>query len=124
MSKKITVTTKNVSGISWHGNEFNLKKALSNIFENAIKYSEEKTKISLETEEYKNNILIKIKDQGPGISQKIIDNISIFSKTQSETKNGFGLFVTNNLVTSLKGKLDIQTTSKGSTFVVSLPISI
>ena len=49
------------------------KFKINKIFNILSRYS--KTKISLETEDYKNNILIKIKNQVPRIYQEIKDKV-------------------------------------------------
>lgn len=90
---------------------------LSNIIENALKYSEDEIIISLE----KNEIIIH--DLGIGISEKDINLItSKFYRVSHNTWNnslGLGLFIVNNIIRIHKFNLEIRSDiSKGSRFII------
>ncbi|NQY20525.1 MAG: sensor histidine kinase [Campylobacteraceae bacterium] len=90
---------------------------LSNIIENALKYSEDKIIISLD----KNEIIIE--DFGIGISEKDINLItSKFYRVSHNTWNnslGLGLFIVNNIIRIHKFNLEIKSDiSIGSKFII------
>ena len=90
---------------------------LSNIIENALKYSEDEIIISLD----KNEIIIE--DFGIGISEKDINLItSKFYRVSHNTWNnslGLGLFIVNNIIRIHKFNLEIKSDiSIGSKFII------
>lgn len=90
---------------------------LSNIIENALKYSEDEIIISLD----KNEIIIE--DFGIGISEKDINLItSKFYRVSHNTWNnslGLGLFIVNNIIRIHKFNLEIKSDiSIGSRFII------
>ena len=90
---------------------------LSNIVENALKYSEDEIIISLD----KNEIIIE--DFGIGISEKDINLItSKFYRVSHNTWNnslGLGLFIVNNIIRIHKFNLEIKSDiSIGSKFII------
>ncbi|MBC7653870.1 MAG: HAMP domain-containing histidine kinase [Oligoflexus sp.] len=108
-----------------------LKRVLYNVISNAIKFSPFEKNIFIDLEFVKNNFLIKIKDEGPGISEddkkKLFDKFNKLKNkpTNSESSSGLGLFIVKELLKNLKGQIDV--TSKidvGTTFTIILPKSI
>ncbi len=99
------------------------------IFDNAIKYSPSKSKISLSAEVDSNNTIVKIKDQGIGI--KASDLHYIFnrfyradtSRTKEKTEGyGLGLSIAKRIVDLHKGTITADSKpSEGSEFTIKLP---
>ena len=90
---------------------------ISNLLENALKYSEDSVKVSITQEG------ISVSDTGIGISQKDLQNITNkFYRVHKNSWNnslGLGLFLVNNIATLHKLKLDIQSIeNEGSTFTI------
>jgi two-component system, OmpR family, phosphate regulon sensor histidine kinase PhoR len=103
---------------------------LSNLLENAIKYSEENSSIDVEISTSKNNISLKIKDQGIGISES--ERYLIFDKfyragnelTRKTKGTGLGLFIVYELVHLNEGDIRVEANlPKGTVFTVYLPIN-
>ena len=68
--------------------------------------------------------VIKIRDNGPGISEENRKKIfePFFTTKGSTESTGLGLYITKNIVESMGGKIDVESTpGKGSTFIVILP---
>ncbi len=112
-----------------------LQQILINILENAIKYSEDGTKIEISTGSFKNYNFIKIQDEGIGISE--LDQEKIFEKfyrsesyISSKTQgSGLGLYIAQNLTKKMDGYIEIKSPYKkdgkevkGSEFTVFLPM--
>jgi two-component system phosphate regulon sensor histidine kinase PhoR len=110
-------------------NESHFTNVIVNILDNAIKYSPEAPKIEVYTENVGNNILLKIKDHGSGMSKAAAKRV--FEKFYREhTGNihnvrghGLGLAYVKRIVEDHQGHVSVESEKdKGSTFIIKLPI--
>lgn len=108
-----------------------LDKILYNLLSNAIKYTPENKQIRviirLMQKDGSRVLVIKVEDDGIGISPKEIDHI--FTRFYSSRKNkgvesnGIGLSLTKDLVTLHHGTIAVESLpNKGSCFTVVLPV--
>jgi len=102
---------------------------LSNLVDNAIKYSLHKPLISVSTLEQDQHLIIKVADNGIGIEKgeqtKIFDRYYRVATGDIHNVKGFGLGLTfvKQKVESFNGKVKIVSSpGKGSTFILSFPI--
>ena len=112
------------------GNKDRLLQVLVNLISNAIKFvPPNKGKIKIALLEKNDQALIKVKDNGIGISEK--DQITIFDRfTQiSNAKlgkpqgSGLGLFISKKIIEQHRGTITIKSKEgKGTTFTIKLPI--
>ncbi|HLW63607.1 MAG TPA: HAMP domain-containing sensor histidine kinase [Flavobacterium sp.] len=100
-----------------------------NILDNAIKYSPEVPIIDVYTENVKDTIIIRIKDQGAGMSKtatkKIFDKF--YREHTGDLHNvkghGLGLAYVKQIVDDHNGQVYVESEKgKGSTFIVKLPL--
>ena len=110
-------------------NPFHMTNVLVNILENALKYSEGKPKIDVYTESTNKNLIIKIKDEGIGMSKNA--QKYVFDKFYREQKgnihdvkgHGLGLAYVKEIVENHHGTVFVDSEKgKGSTFTVKLPL--
>ena len=110
-------------------NESHFTNVIVNILDNAIKYSDEPPKIDVYTENAGNNILLKISDQGNGMSKQVQKRV--FEKFYREhTGNvhnikghGLGLAYVKRIVEDHQGHISVESEKgKGSTFTIKLPL--
>jgi two-component system phosphate regulon sensor histidine kinase PhoR len=110
-------------------NESHLTNVIVNILDNANKYSPEAPKIDIYTENVKNHILIKIRDQGSGMNKKT--RLNIFDKfyrahtgdVHDVKGHGLGLAYSKRIVEEHYGEITVNSErGKGSTFIIKLPI--
>ena len=106
-----------------------MKQVLSNLIENAIKYSQEETKILISTEEKNGWVVIQIADQGPGIPSEDLPHLfmkfyrSQNAKSSTIKGSGLGLYLAKYFVELHGGSLFVESTyGQGSTFTVQLPL--
>ncbi len=106
-----------------------IEQVLNNIISNAIKYSENDTKILVKVYKKNNDILTEIIDHGQGIPEKEIKLLfQVFQKTSVQTTDGekstgLGLAIVQKLVSEHGGKIGVESkVGQGSKFYFSLPI--
>lgn len=102
---------------------------LNNLYENAVKYSPSSSEINVELTEMNGSVILKVKDQGEGVSKenkkKIFDK---FFRVQNEeiraTKGtGLGLYIVANYVKQHNGIIQVLDNSpKGSIFQIEIPV--
>ncbi len=72
------------------------------------------------------NVLIKVKDNGPGIPENHLERIyDMFYRGSEKSKgSGIGLYIVKEIVDKLKGNIQVNTKpDTGTTFIVELPNS-
>lgn len=103
---------------------------LQNLLSNALKYSPEKTTVSikLQWQSTKKQLILEVKDQGFGIPLDQQDKI--FSKlfraknilAHDTEGTGLGLYIIHSILKQHKGKIQFKSTpNKGTTFTVTMP---
>ncbi len=110
-------------------NESHFISVLVNILDNAVKYSEDSPKIDIYTENVKNYLIVKIRDQGNGMSKGV--QKKIFEKFYREHTgdlhnvkgHGLGLAYVQKIVLDHQGEISVESEKgKGSTFIIKLPL--
>ena len=110
-------------------NDVHFTNVIVNILENAIKYSPDKPKIDIYTENIKDMILIKVKDNGLGMSK--VAQKRIFEKFYREHTgdihnvkgHGLGLAYVKRIVEDHNGQVYVESEKgKGSTFIIKIPL--
>ncbi|MCC7050842.1 MAG: HAMP domain-containing histidine kinase [Bacteroidia bacterium] len=111
--------------ISVNGNEYLLKTAFVNLFENGCKFSDtHQSRVNISF--YDKKIILKFTDNGIGISPDDLKNIfTPFFRGDNKKfaeGNGIGLSLTQKIIQLHKGKITVSSqVSKGTTFLVELP---
>jgi signal transduction histidine kinase len=124
IQKKIILTQKVTELPLIKANRDHLRDILSNLVDNAIKFTPEGGKVSIETKEEEDRILVKVKDTGIGIAAKNVPKLFIkgFQVDHSVPGMGLGLPICKNLVKAHGGRIWVETElGKGSTFWFTLP---
>lgn len=106
-----------------------LDNVISNLIDNAIKYTEEIPKIKVETYNDANKIIVSITDNGIGIYKEVQDVIfdkfyRVNNQDQHDVKGfGLGLSYVKMVVEQMKGSVSVKSEiGKGSTFIIKLPL--
>ncbi|WP_421385240.1 ATP-binding protein [Bacillus salacetis] len=114
----------NLQEMMVYGVRKQIKQALFNIIENAMESMEhmEQGNVLIECELNENNIFIKIKDNGCGISEDRLKTLGEPFYTTKGKGNGLGLLITNRIIKNHWGQIEIESAlEKGTTVTVSLP---
>lgn len=106
-----------------------LMNIVTNLLDNALKYSLEKPEIVIATKNTENSILISVKDNGIGMEKevhhKIFDKFFRVSKGDIHNVKGFGLGLSyvKAVILAWNGNIEVKSEpGKGSEFIISLPI--
>jgi two-component system, OmpR family, sensor histidine kinase SenX3 len=108
------------------GDSAELSIAFSNLLDNAVKYSDEKVKISLKAKNLnENRVEIRIEDSGVGLAPNELKRVfRRFYRIPSKTKGtGLGLSIVQSIIKKHRGKIFAESLGNnlGSVFVVQLP---
>ena len=122
---KQKINTKNGNYIL--GIENRLEQVIANLLDNSISFSENNHKIEIEIEEISNNLVMSIKDEGPGFSETSPEKI--FKRFYSNRPksfgkhSGLGLNIVKNIVELHKGTIAASNrlNRKGAQVEVLLP---
>jgi two-component system NtrC family sensor kinase len=105
-----------------------IEQVLVNLLTNAIQALEnrpDKRVVEIATEYWNKRILIVVADNGPGISDPVLERIfDPFFTTKGPGKGtGLGLSICYSIVEEHKGKIRVETKAgKGTRFIVDLPV--
>ena len=109
-------------------------RVILNLITNAFYATTEKRKItgsgyeptvSISTKKEKSKIEIKVKDNGTGISQKVVDKIfqPFFTTKPTGQGTGLGLSLSYDIVKAHGGELKVETKEgEGTEFIIQLPL--
>jgi len=127
--KNIKIFTDCNPAITVKINRTIFENALSNLVENAIKYSEKDTRVDILIRREKGNVIISVKDMGIGIStfdqQRIFERFYRVDKGRSRKSGGtgLGLSIVKHIINIHNGRIEVESfQGKGSCFNIYLPV--
>ncbi|AXT63509.1 sensor histidine kinase [Aquimarina sp. AD10] len=110
-------------------NDSHMTNVIVNILDNAAKYSDKEPKVDIYTENVKNSIILKIRDQGIGMSKVAVKKIfeKFFREHTGDLHNvkghGLGLTYVKRIIDDHHGQIWVESErGKGSTFIIKLPL--
>jgi signal transduction histidine kinase len=113
----------------WNCDPDRLREAVDNLVSNAIKYTPLGGRMELSMSVDDRGIAIRVKDEGPGLSQE--DMSRLFGRFQrlsarptgGESSTGLGLSIVKRIVELHGGTVDAQSAGpgQGATFIIRLP---
>ena len=116
------------------GDSEKIYQAVSNLVVNACTYSPDGSKIKITTQELENEILISVKDNGPGLSMD--DSARVFERfhradtsrvrhrKHGQQGSGLGLSIVDAIMHAHGGNVSVKSEiGKGSEFILAFPIA-
>lgn len=100
-----------------------------NLVENAYKYTAERTRVGVTARRDGSELLIEVDDDGFGIPRDKRDRLfEAFSRIEETAAGqdgvGLGLYVVSQLTAAMDGRIDLQSSSQGTTFTIRIPCEI
>jgi len=131
----ITANNKNIAlevdcekGLQGNINAPLLEQAITNLVDNAIKYSSAANKVRISGARTAEHIEIRVQDWGPGISKehlpRLFERFYRVDKARSRQQGGtgLGLAITKHIIQAHHGQVQVESeVGKGSTFIILLP---
>ena len=110
--------------------ESHFSNAISNLVDNAIKYSEDNLKIIISSYNKNNKLIITIKDNGIGMSKETVKNIfeKFYRAHTGDVHNvkgfGLGMSYVKTIIDALKGTIKVESVlHKGTQFTLEIPLT-
>lgn len=125
--KKIQIHFNASPNVVVYADKLYLFRIFENLISNALKFSPEGRNIYISVEEEEAEVLVKVRDEGPGINQE--DQKNLYRKFQrlsakptgGESSTGLGLSIVKALTEKMGSALNcISEEGKGTTFTVGL----
>jgi signal transduction histidine kinase len=111
--------------------ESRIKEVMLNLVGNAIKFSSEGGKITVNAQARHNEILVQIIDRGTGIPAEVLPNVfdKFYQIDGSDTRIrgglGLGLYIAKQIVEAHGGQIWVESKlNQGSTFSFTLPLTV
>ncbi|MFI3207905.1 MAG: HAMP domain-containing sensor histidine kinase [Eubacteriales bacterium] len=128
-TKKVAIELLFVSKhLSVYGDKRKIQQVLYNLMDNAIKFSDLNSSITVETTEVNDKIFVSIKDYGLGIPKDSLNKIwerfykSDLSRGKDKKGTGLGLAIVKEIITAHNEHINvISTEGVGTEFIFSLP---
>lgn len=127
-AKSMTVTVDVEEGLSAKVHPEAMERALTNLVDNAIKYSPEKTTVTVRGRGEEGRVVLEVIDEGPGIEPRHLERIferfyrvdAVRSRELGGT--GLGLSIVKHAAQAHGGTVEAHSTpGKGSRFAIVLP---
>ncbi len=108
------------------GDKEKLKSVILNLLLNAIDSVDNKGKIKIKTDtsiqREKEQVILKISDNGKGIKEKDLSKIFYPFYSTKSSGSGLGLAISSNILSAHKGRIEVESkVGEGTTFTILLP---
>jgi two-component system, OmpR family, sensor histidine kinase SaeS len=127
---EVEVRVPDDTGIVWI-DDFEIKRALGNLMQNAIQYTAVSSRIDLEARACSDGFVeLSIRDQGPGIEEKELERVfDRFYRTDPSRRReggggaGLGLAIVQSIVRRHGGQVGVESRiGEGSRFWLTVPL--
>ena len=126
--KNISIKFLLNSSVSTTISQEQIRQVLTNLLQNSVEAlsKTKKTNKSIQIKTYvnKNNLVLSISDNGPGVNARIKNKIFELYESSKKDNIGLGLWLTKYIISKHKGTISLNTKyRKGAEFLIELPIS-
>jgi signal transduction histidine kinase len=100
-NRNITISfhgSKELDSLEVFADEERIKQVVSNLLDNAIKFTEGTIFVNVETTPENDQVLVNIKDTGRGIDSDILPKLFTKFVTKSERGTGLGLYICKGII--------------------------
>jgi signal transduction histidine kinase len=128
--RDITLDRTIVPGVVVSGDYDALKRAVSNLLENAVRYAPPGSRVRLAVGSERSRAWVSVSDEGPGLApedqRRVFDRFWRTDKGRSRAEGGtgLGLAIVRQIANSHGGEVQLQSrVGVGSTFTIWLPVA-
>jgi signal transduction histidine kinase len=128
--RDITLDRTIVPGVVVSGDYDALKRAVSNLLENAVRYAPPGSRVRLAVGSERSRAWVSVSDEGPGLApedqRRVFDRFWRADKGRSRAEGGtgLGLAIVRQIANSHGGEVQLQSrVGVGSTFTIWLPVA-
>jgi two-component system, OmpR family, sensor histidine kinase VicK len=102
-----------------------ITQVIANLLRNAISFTQGGGRISITSDTNNDQVVIRIRDTGSGISPEIYPKLFTKFATKSERGTGLGLFISKSIIEAHGGRIWAENNidDKGATFSFTLPLA-
>jgi signal transduction histidine kinase len=109
------------------GDRERLRQVLTNLLDNAVKYSPTGAAVEIEVFAENGRISVEVRDHGPGVPGEhqslIFEKFGRVTGEHAKPGTGLGLFIARSIAQAHGGSLEVRSTpSEGATFALVLPV--
>ena len=125
LGKDVSVHVEGLSEVWVHANFYELQQVVTNLLLNARDAVDRGGNVWFEIERNDREAVIRVRDDGPGVSPEVADSIfqPLVTTKQGQGGTGLGLAITDRIVRSLEGTITLEpSTGGGATFRVAIPL--
>lgn len=131
LNRNIRIILNNNEDISFVHNSALIEQAIINLLNNAIKYSNGNSEITITVSKQDNSVKISVADQGSGIPEehlsRLFERFYRVDKARSRQLGGtgLGLSIVKHIALAHKGTINVTSEiNKGSVFTLVLPLNL
>lgn len=125
---KVNLNLRPLPGINGNSGEF--VQVWTNLIKNSCEamqsLSGRSSEISIESTVQNNRIIVKIKDNGPGVPSEIIPEIfqpNVTTKVDGLSFGlGLGLTIVKRIINEYNGRIEVQSSKNGTSFIIYIPV--
>ena len=127
--KETSISVECAAETTVYGNALLIEQALVNLIDNAVKYGDSETVVTVSCRQQTRGTYISVQDDGPGIPEKelerIFERFYRIDKARSRELGGtgLGLSIVKHIVISHEGEVRVESTlNGGSRFTMFFPV--
>jgi two-component system sensor histidine kinase PilS (NtrC family) len=121
---EITIATDIDPELMIHADAAKLRQVVWNLVRNARDAADGGGKhVWVEAHRREKDVMVSVRDDGPGIPKEIVARIFDPFVTTKQKGTGLGLATSHAVVAEHGGRIDVETSSAGTTMIISLPIA-
>jgi signal transduction histidine kinase len=115
------------NNLQFNSDKARLNTVVKNIIANAVKYSRKEianSYIRVKAQKKQDEIILKIEDNGEGISEANLQKVfnMFFRASNATSGTGLGLYICKEIITKLNGRIEVNSVlGKGSVFTIYFP---
>ena len=122
-SDKAIINDIKIKSTYIYANENDLIRCLENIFSNCLRYCETAVTFRCLTDKQGSNVIFQISDDGPGISEEVIEHLFERFSKGADGKHGIGLALAKAIAEEHNGTIKAYNKQdKGACFEVIIPV--